>query len=441
MKSRFLAIVALAVVGTSLVAVRPLIAQAKGDTTFTHTFKQASADEVLNWMGTQGIQIQVDRSQLPSGRMTFAFQGLDRDTLVKSFGQMVGMNAEKRGNVYSLMRGVGGDGPAEYLGGEERGVCTEPMWDQERELQEFQFAPMEDFVFEFAPQDPKNLVEEVMKTLEESGVKMTDAQKKSVREKLAAKMEKLHASPFMVMPEGEGFKFFTGPEGGMKFWGPDQEKAMKEHAEVMKELEKSGKFKMFQGDEMMKSAQDSIRAAIERLQAAREQKNLNDEQRGAIDQALKELKKALEQKSFHLMPGGMEGLEFFHGDEYKKSMEELHKHMLDLEKEGMFKRFNDEDWKKHLEEMQKGLGENMKILQLKMENVKKFVASLTPAQKELAKKQGFLKLSDLTKAQRELLGFDENESVEMTFQIDGEKITIKNKGKESAPERKGVITA
>ena len=99
MKSRILAIIALAAVGTGLVALKPLIAQAKGDQTFSHAFRQASADQVLAWMEKQGIEVQVDRSELPSGRLTFAFQGLDRDSLVESFGQMVGLTAEKRGTV------------------------------------------------------------------------------------------------------------------------------------------------------------------------------------------------------------------------------------------------------------------------------------------------------------------------------------------------------
>ena len=118
-------------------------------------------------------------------------------------------------------------------------------------------------------------------------------------------------------------------------------------------------------------------------------------------------------------------------------MEELHRHMQELEKSGELRKLHSDDFKKHLEQMQKELGENMKVLQIKLENVKKFIASLTPAQRELAKKQGHLKPSDLTKEQRELLGIGTDETVNITFQIDGEKVTIKG-GK--TPAKEEVIT-
>lgn len=57
----------------------------------------------------------------------------------------------------------------------------------------------------------------------------------------------------------------------------------------------------------------------------------------------------------------------------------------------------------------------------------KFMASVTPAQKELMKSQGYLKPSDLTPAQREMLDLHEGTNISLSFEVNGEKIVIKAK--------------
>jgi hypothetical protein len=159
-------------------------------------------------------------------------------------------------------------------------------------------------------------------------------------------------------------------------------------------------------------------------------------------------KKAMEEMHKHLQELEKSGkLHNLQGEGHKKAMEQMHKAMEEMHKSG-FKglspeqiekmkaegmRINSDEFKKHMEEMRKHLGENMKVMQIKLENVKKFVASLTPAQRELADKQGFLRPEDLTKEQRELLGIGEDKGeVNLSFSVDGKKVVIKSGAKKTA---------
>jgi len=70
----------------------------------------------------------------------------------------------------------------------------------------------------------------------------------------------------------------------------------------------------------------------------------------------------------------------------------------------------------------------MEHARLQGDNMKKLLDSLTPAQWELSKKQGYLKLSDLTAAQRKLIGdIKPSDDLTLSYSIDGKKITIKGK--------------
>ncbi len=423
-----LALAAVAALSIGILAIKPLVAHAKDNSkVYSHSFRAATPHQVLAWMGKAGIQVRVDRTQLPDNLMTFAFDGMNSDDLVKMFGQMTGFQAEKRGDVYSLMKGVGGDGPAEHLGSEGvQDPC--PIWEdiapviaegQEeilrlRELE--QLAPLEEMMFfEGQKQDLKGLVEEIMKAVEESGAKLNPEQKAKLREKLSAKLGGMHGSRFFMAPKVEPFLFKMDPEQ-MKKWEVEQEKAMAELKKHMEELRKSGKLPEGHFYTMPEGAF-----------------KWNSEE---WQKRMEELRKSGKhpEGTFFIAPEHFK----FNSEDHKKAMEELHKHMQELEKSGVYKQWNSDEFKKHMEEMQKHLGENMKVLQLKLENLKKFAASLTPAQKALHEKQGFLSPSDLTKEQRELLGIGADGEMDMTFQFDGQKIVIKSK---KAPTQKGVVAA
>ena len=86
-------------------------------------------------------------------------------------------------------------------------------------------------------------------------------------------------------------------------------------------------------------------------------------------------------------------------------------------------------FKKRMEKMQGELKIHMKDLELKLANLRKFMDSLTDEQKALAKKQGHLNWSDLTKEQQKLLGEFGKSAGTIRFHIDDEAIEIKQKQK------------
>ncbi len=456
-----LALVAAVAIGGA--ALSPILVKAEAqDKTFSHSFRMVRADQVLSWMGKQGIEVQVQQSDLPNRLLTFAFDGMGQDELVKTFGSMVGMRAEKRGDVYSLLKGVGGDGQSEPLGSEdtrgpmdcqERGIigmgfaCPEGLEFMPGELEMIELELDElgqdfDFDFDFEmpelAQDPGALVEEIMKALEEagafSGKKMTESEKQALKERLHERLSKAHGRHLFMGPEGFQFKMLE-PGQFYKF-DPEHMKGLNE--QQRKEIEEAHKA-------MQKAMEEAHRAGAFKLD------------RAEFEKMQEEMQKLHKEGAFKFTPEQIEKMKaegFYKVD--KAELERMQKEMGKLHKEGAFKFtpeqiekmkaeghfFDQEAFKKHMEEMHKHLGENLKVMQLKLENLKKFMSSLTPAQKELAKKQGHLRPEDLTKEQRDLLGIDGKGDVDFTFQNNGEKITIKGKGtgQTTGTARKGVIT-
>jgi hypothetical protein len=333
-------------------------------------------------------------------------------------------------------------------------------------------------------QDPGALVEEIMKALEESGAlsgkKLTQSEKDALKERLTERLGKLHGGMMLFGPDH--FKYALPGKEGQRFFmfDPEQHKMrMEELHKHLQELEKSGHL----NKEEMAKAQEEIKRAMQEM-----------EKSGAMHRFTPEmLEKMKAEGQFKMFDP--EHMKMFEGQQ-KMRMEELHKHLQELEKSGKLHRFtpemlekmkaeghfkmldqehmkkmmeelhkeggfmklspeqlekmkaegkffNDEAFKKHMEEMQKHLGENMKVLQLKLENLKKFAASLTPEQRKLHDKQGYLTPEDLTKEQRALLGIDGKGEVNFIYNNDKEKITIKSKGSEKTTGgsgNKGVIT-
>ena len=438
-----LALGAALAVGLGAAVLKPLVVSAKADgRTYTFAFQRAMPQDVLRWMHVQGIAVQVNPADLPQKHLSFAFDGIERDELVKAFGSLVGLQAERRGDVYSLMKGVGSDSANETLGsegvGQSRGsgiigggwgMSDEERKQLEKELQRFDHEivvmPKEfnhdfDFVvmpkefdhkfdFDIEPvqeffmfgQDHKALVEEIMKALEEagafSGQKMNDEQKAALKARLTERLGRIRG-------------------GGMKMFDEQG------HMRMMEELQMSGRLHQLQGEGHKK--------AMEEMQKHMEEMRKSGF-KGLTSEQIEKLKS--------------EGMRV-NSEEFQKHMEQMHKAMEEMHKSG-FKgltpeqiekmkaegmRINSDEFKKHMEEMRKHLGENMKVMQIKLENVKKFVASLTPAQRELADKQGFLRPEDLTKEQRELLGIGEDKGeVNMSFSVDGKKVVIKSGAKKT----------
>jgi hypothetical protein len=458
-------------------ALSPVLARAKGDKTFTHSFRQVSAQQVLEWMQKQGIEIKAQKADLPGKLMTFAFDGMGRDELVNAFGDMVGMRAVKRGDVYTLLRSVGTDSQGEPFGSEGIEECPMEIYEiapgdiQDPEI--FEFEGFDDFHFDFemfeSMQDPGALVEEIMKALEESGAlsgkKLTQSEKDALKERLTERLGKLHGGMrFMspdhfryALPGKEGERFFMFDPEHMKMFEGQHKMRMEELHKHLQELEKSGhlnKEEMARAQEEVKRAMMELEKSgkmqrftpemLEKMKAEGRFKMLDHEH---MSKMMEELQK--EGKFKVWTPEMLEKMKaegHFKTFDPKQMMEfeKMHRftpEMLEkMKAEGQF--FKSDEFKKHMEEMQKHLGENMKVMQLKLENLKKFAASLTPEQRKLHDKQGFLTPDDLTKEQRALLGIDGKGDANFTYSDGKDKFTIKSKGTEKTggPGNKGVIT-
>lgn len=122
--------------------------------------------------------------------------------------------------------------------------------------------------------------------------------------------------------------------------------------------------------------------------------------------------------------------------EFEKEMAKLKEELKNMKFE--FKGFDKDQLDKEMAKVKieiekakseagKARGEAEKAMKFHVENMEKFMGSITDKQWELMKSQGYLKLSDLTKAQRELIGNpDGSEEFNFTVERDGKKLVIKN---------------
>lgn len=469
-------------------ALSPILVRAQSDKTFTHSFRQVSAQQVLEWMQKQGIEVKAQKADLPGKLMTFAFDGMGRDELVKTFGEMVGMRAVKRGDVYTLLRSVGSDTQGEPFGSEGIQDCPMEIYEMAPgelyEMQDpeiFEFEGLDDFDFDFEMfepmQDPGAMVEEIMKALEESGAfsgkKLTQSEKDALKERLTERLGKLHGGMMFMgpdrfkyaLPGKEGQRFFMFDPEHMKEFEGQHKMRMEELHKHLQELEKGGHL----NKEELAKAQADVKRAMEELEKSGAMRRFTPEMLEKMkaeghfkmadpEHVQKMMEELHKEGKFKVWTPEMlekmkaEGhLKMLDQEHMKKMMEELHKEggfmkltpeqIEKMKAEGQF--FKSDEFKKHMEEMQKHLGENMKVMQLKLENLKKFAASLTPEQRKLHDKQGYLTPDDLTKEQRALLGIDGKDDVNFTYNNDKEKITIKSKGTAKTTGgsgNKGVIT-
>ncbi|HXH60736.1 MAG TPA: hypothetical protein VNI20_05200 [Fimbriimonadaceae bacterium] len=387
--------------------------------------------------------------------------------------------AQSRGDVHSLLKGVGADSPTETYGSEN--ICQDSTdWQLAFAAQDAakDAADKDDTNFAWVQDDVQSILDAVMQTLQEEGVfsdkKMTDEQKAELKAKLKARLGKLHTG-MMYRFGSKTFKgfdpdTFKGFGNGKDFtWHNDtqmteeQRKAFEESMKALKESLKNlphghdfavppmGNYKM--SDEQRKAFEEEMKAYSESMKALRESLKdlpnghdfavppkgdykMTDEQRKAFEESMKALKESLKN-----LPSGNDFAvpkmgDYKMSDEQRKaleeSMKEYSKSMKDLQEK--MKTFN----KKEFDEQMKGL-------HLKLENIGKFMKSLTPEQKKLADKQGYLKPSDLTKEQRDLLGIGNDEEFKgsIKFVVDDKVFTIRSGDKSdgSSTTRSGVITA
>lgn len=206
-------------------------------------------------------------------------------------------------------------------------------------------------------------------------------------------------------------EMYRSKNGGKAFSGEHQkeiEAAMKKAHEAMSESMKH--FDKQKIEEMIAKAQKE----------GGEHRKLSDQERKEVEAAMKGAQKAME-----------EARKQMNDPKIKAEIERAMKAGKLSDKE---RREMEIDMKRAHEEMAKAkidmskAHKEMEHARLQGDNMKKLLDSLTPAQWELSKKQGYLKLSDLTAAQRMLIGdIKPSDDLTLSYSIDGKKITIKGK--------------
>jgi len=217
-----------------------------------------------------------------------------------------------------------------------------------------------------------------------------------------------------VMPRSFDQKMFElkGLEGkNFDFKAFDKEHSQ-EMRKAMEEMRKAMADQKFEFKGLDKAQTEEIQKAMEEARKAManqkfEFKGLDKAQSEEMKRAMESARKAMADQKFEF-----KGLDKAQTEEIQKAMEEARKAMANQKFE--FKKLDGKEWPKG-------------AFILKGQNFGDLTKSITPAQKELQKKQGYLKVSDLTPEQRKLAGIsgDGKGAIEITITRDGETLKIK----------------
>lgn len=233
--------------------------------------------------------------------------------------------------------------------------------------------------------------------------------------------------------DGKEFKIYSDGKGDkeIRVWVNGKEV-------TPRELQGKGGTFIFGDGEMdaktRKQIEDAMGRAKKELEMYRSKnggKMFSDAQQKEMDAAMKQAREAMAQARKQLNDPKIKAeIERARSKAAKEGkLSDAQRREIELE----MKRAHDEMAKAHGEmdrakiEMDKAQVE-IKKARLHGENMKKLLDSITPAQWELSKKQGYLKFSDLTPAQRKLIGdVEASDNMTLSYSIDGKKITIKGK--------------
>jgi len=332
----------------------------------TAHFSSATAKEVFDWFETQGLSFVVDDSQIPAGaRVTLNVVDQPVDVVADALAQALGGHWTMRNGIRVFRKG-----PASNMG-----------------------------AFTFSPDD-------LPKSMQVFGGKggpkffnWTDGSSQSVQDE-AKKIE----------DQAKAFQ---------KEFGPAFQQDLKEKIQAQdwqKQL----------GSDFQQKLQDDMKGSFgpdwqQKLQAGTQgqfgpdfQQKLQDEIKGQFspDFQLK-LQKDVQ---------GQFGPEFEKriekmAQDLAKSAEELSREIQRQENSGQFK--SSSDWSRLFQDRQDAMP--------KVVDAKKFLSTLTPGQKDIAKTRGYLRFSDLTDDQRRMLGGTPGGHTILKFKTDGQQIEIRDK--------------
>lgn len=409
--------------------------------------------DVVNWMKGQGINFVIADESAAKTRIALNFQNRPLREVINAIAKAMGGSWEKDGDTFVFQP----QGRNPFFGMQTPGL----------EMKDFKWESMpkiaEGFKWDGKVPDFKVWVdgkEMDWKQLEKDG------KLKFLKEgdfKMPA-MPDMKAFPDMKFFDGQdgSFQFFSkdGKEPKIRVWidgkevKPEELKGKKVNGKDMK-VEVDGHdlsvFGQRMSEEMLKQSEEAMAHARKNLDMYRGQegRKLTDKERKEVEAAMKgaqaEMKRAREE-----VAKAMQGVdkakiekeiaEAMKGHEkamkvdkakidkqiaeamkaHEKAMKE-HKGLSDKQRAEIEK-----ELKQSHEEMAKAHKEMAKEHMLHAENMKKLLDSITPAQWELQKKRGYLKLSDLTATQRALINVKSaDDSLTLSYSIDGKKLVIK----------------
>ncbi|MBI5705807.1 MAG: hypothetical protein HZC36_02335 [Armatimonadetes bacterium] len=447
----------------------------------TKRFANANLSEVLAWLSLQDLSFVADMGAFPDRKVTFNFKNQTLKNVMDTIAETFGGAWSQKGDIYTLTpkapsfvfsrSGKAGSQPWSSIAPQTFTMTPKG---------EFKLQPMPNRVWatpktEFKIEGlPKRNFEFSLGNMHNQGKELTPAQKKEVEAAMARAKEEIkraieelkghkghiqglddkqlhelikHLQEIIGKSVGGAFQWQGFDENSMdlKLFEKGEMKelhdkelaehmkalqglkldekhfgdAMKEHMKALEGL-KGDHIKVFSGDEMKEHMK-----ALQGLKL--DEKHLGDAMKEHM-KGLKELEgshfkmldseklKALIEKSH----GNMKGLD---GEKLKALMEKSHAEMkmLDADKMKELMSKAHADQKRVLE-----LAEAGKLkAKVTGENLGKLAESLTDAQRELMKKQGYLTPKDLTEEQRKLIPDMGKGDWTLTYSKDGKSVTIK----------------
>jgi hypothetical protein len=407
-------------------------------------FNNASVDEVFKWLRGQGIEFVVETTQIANRRITMSVTAKNNDALLNAIADALGFSVTKKDGTYVLKQASPfgslnwqeGDSSPFFQNMKPMTPEEKAKWEKEMGDNFKVFGNLKDMTPEQRAKMEKEMAEgfksfgdnfKVFGNLKD----MTPEEKAKWEKEMAegfkgfgdtfkmfgdlkdmtpeqrAKMEK----EFGAM--GENFKMFGG-DG--KVWenGKQREMTKEEKAKVEKEMKEWGKNFSFEfGKTFMPMLEKELGQVFKdgKVWENGKQREMTKEEKAKLEKEMKELHENLKNLPMVAWPGMSE-------EERKKfeaDMKKFHENMKDMPQFDGKMLFHDGDM-------------TMPHFTITKDSIKELKASLTDKQKDLMKNQGYLKPSDLTDAQKKMLGLDKMEG-DFSITLSDDDLTIKIKSK------------
>ncbi len=351
-------------------------------------------EDVVKWLRSTGVSFVIADSEISKRKISIKMENQPLKDAMEAIAEAMGGRWVKKGEVYTFSQGspflFAPGAPAREIAPREfarvEGFAIPPQALSGEKMTPEQRAKFEKEMKNFA----KGVEGFEIPPMVFSGEKMTQEQRaKFEKEVKGFKLDGKAFKELLELKDVEG-KLLDLKRGDVKVWINGKEAT----PEQIKKLESKGNLHFFGGD--MKGLDEKTVKQIEEAMKISE-KQLDLHFKGMTEKQKAEMKK-----------------KFTFSDDLdlldKAKQTEVRAKMLDAEK--------------HLN-LAKPMLDKVKTMKFENADIKSLMKSLTPAQRELHKKQGFLKSTDLNAEQRKMLPVGGSGDWSFHFSIDGDSLTIK----------------